>query len=174
MSSTGCEIVLASQLPQVTLLEPIGKGAFGVVHRALFSSHLCAIKLLQQPIAIAHKADKRFVAECELMYAIRHDNIVQCLGVFDQRPLNPYPYLVMELMDRNLRQYLEASPIRFSVQIDIASDIFQAIAFLHKNKIIHRDLSSANVLMKGNIAKITDFGMARLFPDHSCLFCILT
>ena len=172
--ATGGEIVLASQLPQpaFTLLGTIGRGSFGVVRKAYesCSNHPCAIKFLQQPIP--DKADKRFETECKLMSAIRHDNIVLCLGVIDQRPFNPYPYLVMELMDCNLRQYLEASPIRFSVQIDIASNIFQAIAFLHKNKIIHRDLSSANVLMKGNIAKITDFGMARLFPDVN--LCDLT
>ena len=52
------------------------------------------------------------------------------------------------------------------MQVNICNDIVLALAFLHNNNIIHRDLSSNNVLLSGlpgNIrAKVTDFGMARL------------
>ena len=53
---------------------------------------------------------QRFKLECELMKSVRHDNTVQRLGVtlyFGK------PFLVMELMECNLKQYLEASPIPY-------------------------------------------------------------
>ena len=78
------------------------------------------------------------------------------------------PVLLMELMDDSLTHFLESStqPIPYHIQINICHDVSLALSFLHSNKIIHRDLSSNNVLLgalSGNIlAKVTDFGMARL------------
>ena len=51
----------------------------------------------------------------------------------------------------------------YCVQVDICHDIALAVAYLHSNDIIHRDLSSNNVLMiVGRRAKVTDFGMSKL------------
>ena len=71
----------------------------------------------------------------------------------------------MELMDNSLTNFLErsAKPIPYYIQVRICHDIALALSFLHSSKIIHRDLSSNNVLLSGNvITKVTDFGMARL------------
>jgi serine/threonine protein kinase len=71
----------------------------------------------------------------------------------------------MELMDDSLTHFLESSPqpIAYHIQVNICHDITLALSFLHSNGIIHRDLSSNNVLLRGNIlAKVTDFGMAKL------------
>lgn len=49
---------------------------------------------------------------------------------------------------------------------EIACDVARGLAFLHSNKIIHRDLKSKNVLLtKDYEAKITDVGMAKLMSD---------
>jgi serine/threonine protein kinase len=71
----------------------------------------------------------------------------------------------MELMDDSLTHFLESSPqpIPYHIQVNICHDITLALSFLHSNYIVHRDLSSNNVLLRGNIlAKVTDFGMAKL------------
>ena len=60
---------------------------------------------------------------------------------------------------------MESSPqlIPYHIQVNICHDITLALSFLHSNGIVHRDLSSNNVLLIGNvIAKVTDFGMASL------------
>ena len=60
---------------------------------------------------------------------------------------------------------MESSPqqIPYHIQVNICFDITLALSFLHSNGIVHRDLSSNNVLLIGNMrAKVTDFGMARL------------
>jgi serine/threonine protein kinase len=68
-------------------------------------------------------------------------------------------------MDDSLTHFLESStqPIPYHIQVNICHDVTRALSFLHSNKIVHRDLSSNNVLLIGNVrAKVTDFGMARL------------
>ena len=107
---------------------------------------------------------RRFEQECEFMSAIRHPNIVQYLGMFRDTDTH-LPVLLMELMDNSLTHFLESStqPIPYHIQVNFCHDISLALSFLHSNKIVHRDLSSNNVLLRGNIlAKVTDFGMARL------------
>ena len=98
------------------------------------------------------------------MSAIRHPNIVLYLGMF-RDPDTRLPMLLMELMDYSLTHFLESStqPIPYQIQVNICHDVTLALSFLHSNKIVHRDLSSNNVLLRGNVlAKVTDFGMARL------------
>ena len=76
------------------------------------------------------------------------------------------PVLLMELMDDSLTHFLEQSeePLAYHVQVNISHDIALAVAFLHLNRIVHRDLSSNNVLLigAGSRAKVTDFGMSKL------------
>ena len=98
------------------------------------------------------------------MSAIRHPNIVQYLGT-RQDPQTGLPVLLMELMDDSLTHFLESSQdaIPYHIQVNFCHDITKAISYLHSNGITHRDLSSNNVLLCGNVkAKVTDFGMAKL------------
>ena len=137
---------------------------------------LCAAKLIHETLfdptaqqLIAPEREhrlpmRRFEQECEFLSTIRHPNIVQYLGIY-QDPDTGLPALLMELMDDSLTHFLESSPrpIPYHIQINICCDITVALTFLHSNDIIHRDLSSNNVLLISNVrAKVTDFGMARL------------
>ena len=106
----------------------------------------------------------RFQQECGFLESIRHPNIVQYLGM-TRDPESRLPVLLMELLDESLTMMLERSQqsLAYCVQVDICYDIALAVAYLHSNDIIHRDLSSNNVLMMaGRRAKVTDLGMAKL------------
>ena len=75
----------------------------------------------------------------------------------------------MELMDESLTHFLEnaTEPVPYHIQLTICLDVTRALSYLHSNSIIHRDLSSNNILLIGNRAKLTDFGMAKLTEtDH--------
>ena len=89
---------------------------------------------------------------------------MQYLGV-TRDPESRLPVLLMELLDESLTKMLERSQhsLAYYVQVDICHDIALAVAYLHSNDIIHRDLSSNNVLiMAKSRAKVTDFGMSKL------------
>ena len=104
-------------------------------------------------------------------------NIVQYLGSY-QDPETQLPVLLMELMDDSLTRFLERSQqlLPYHTQINICYDIALALTYLHSNDIIHRDLSSNNVFLigAGNRAKITDFGMAKLFNINRATMTPLT
>ena len=153
------------------------RDSYGAVCKAKCDDLLCAAKILHptlfDPTArhqVASKREhrlpiRRFELECEFLSAIRHPNIVQYLGVYQDSD-SGLPVLLMELMDNNLTDYLTAcpQPVPYHIQVNICHDITLALSFLHSNNIVHRDLSGNNVLLIGNIcrAKVTDFGMARL------------
>ena len=80
-------------------------------------------------------------------------------------PESRLPVLLMELLDESLTKMLGHSQysLAYYVQVDICHDIALAVTYLHSNDIIHRDLSSNNVLiMAKSRAKVTDFGMFKL------------
>ena len=154
----------------------LGIGSYGKVCKAECDDLLCAAKVMHETLfdptaqqLVAPQREhrlpvRRFEQECEFLSTIRHPNIIQYLGMY-QDPDTHLPVLLMELMDDSLTHFLESSPqpISYHSQVNICHDIALALSFLHSNGIVHRDLSGNNVLMIGNIrAKVTDFGMARL------------
>ena len=147
----------------------LGHGAYGAVYRAKCDELPCAAKLLHPTVLDpmdpgSSKIAERFQQECDFMSDIRHPNITQYLGM-DRDPETGFPVLLMELLDESLTTMLECSntPLPYHLQVDICQDVALAIAYLHKNGLVHRDLSSNNVLMlAGQRAKVTDFGMSKL------------
>ena len=94
--------------------------------------------------------------------------MVQYLGVAHD-PESGLLVLLMELMDESLTGFLERSnePLPYHLQVTLCHDVALALAYLHLNGIIHRDLSSNNVLLiAGSRAKVTDFGMSKLSQMH--------
>ena len=112
--------------------------------------------------------------ECEFLNSVHHPNLVQYLGTWKD-PVTNLPVLLMELMDESLSQFLEKYdelPPPFHTQVNICHDVALALSFLHSNDIIHRHLTSNNVLMIGDKrAKVADFGTARFLDlnPHSSL-----
>ena len=142
--------------------ETLGTGSNGAVCKAKCDELICAAKLLHpvlfemqpqapEPGKEHRQPFRRFELECRFLSRINHPNIVQYLGTYRDPDTNA-PLLLMELMDKSLTHFLESSPgpIPYHVQVNLCYDIAQALAFLHSNGIIHRDLSSNNVLLLGN------------------------
>ena len=156
--------------------ETLGVGSYGSVCKARCDHLLCAAKIIHPTLVPPNALQqispqrehrlpiRRFEMECDFLKEIRHPNIIQYLGMY-RDPETGLPVLLMELMDESLTHFLETStePIPYHIQLTICLDIVQPLSFLHLNGIIHRDLSSNNILLIGKgRAKLTDFGMAKL------------
>ena len=156
------------QTVQIIKSACLGIGSYGAVYKAICDELPCAAKIIHPTLFETNdpgsrKIIERFDQECDLLSGVRHPHIVQYLGV-SRDPCSGLPVLLMELLDGNLTHFLEQSqqPLPFHIQVSLCHDIALALTYLHSNGIVHRDLSSNNILLiAGNRAKVTDFGMSK-------------
>ena len=127
----------------------------------------CVAKVFHDNIFPNRPADtwKQLAREIELLQNIRHPNIVQLLG-FIPETQSKIPSIVMERLDTNLTKLIEEhhSLLSFDMQVCILHDVAVGLSFLHGHKepIVHRDLSSNNILLTDHlVAKISDLGLAK-------------
>ena len=149
---------------QFTIGKEIGRGAWATVHETTFRGATVAAKCLHELITVP-RARQLFQREMEMTLQCQHRNIVTFLGA----TLEGRQVIFMELMDTNLRDAYGHKNIKDHQVLGIFCDIASALHFLHTrpDPVIHRDVSSANVLLKdcGNenwLAKLGDFGTAKL------------
>ena len=149
----------------------LGRGAYGFVCRAKCDDLPCAAKLIHSIFLSDPGVEsllRKFTEECRILSSLTHPNIVQFLGVAHLPGEQKAPVQLTELMDESLTTFIARSrdtttPIPYHIEVTFVSDVAFAISYLHSRGIIHRDLSSNNVLLlAGQRAKVTDFGVAKL------------
>ena len=153
--------------------QELGSGSYGKVVKAELDREPCAAKILHRVFVDSQDPGlfqfiSRFEQECQILRDLKHPNIVRFLGVV-QDPSTNKPILLMELMKESLTHFLETSStdLPYHVQVNISYDIVLAVAHLHRNGILHRDLSSNNILLNaGCQAKVTDFGMSKIAESN--------
>ena len=106
----------------------------------------------------------RFIAEARTLAKFsKHDNIV---NVYNYYELNKTAYIVMEYLEGlSLKQYLDINDGKMSVNdsLWVMQSMAKALMSLHKENILHRDISPDNIFLCSNgKVKLLDFGAARL------------
>src|SRR6476646_10480565 len=120
-----------------------------------------ALKLLDDRHASDEQFVERFRREAQSAAGLNHPNIV---SIFDRGRAEGTYYIAMEFLDgRTLKELLVRNgPTPIPIAIDYARQILGALAFAHRNGIIHRDIKPHNIVVGGDgRLKVTDFGIAR-------------
>ncbi|XP_059055078.1 mitogen-activated protein kinase kinase kinase 12-like [Achroia grisella] len=141
----------------LVLREYIGAGAYGNVYSAWYNGEIVAFKMVNDK----KELDMKYLRE------IKHNNIVRFRGVCTEPTRHG---IVMEFCQYgSLFSYIHGgSRIVTTKVVKWAIEIASAMQYLHKQKIIHRDLKSPNVLIADElVAKVTDFGLSRMWNDSS-------
>jgi serine/threonine protein kinase len=162
--STGSDPLLNRLLDgRYRLGQPIGRGGMGVVYRAVDTKleRLVAVKLLTEAGA-ANK--ERFAREVQALARLTHPNLVRLLDA----ELGVLSYLVMDLIGgTNLARRLAHDPVSPEAAARIGTGVASALAYVHSQGIVHRDVKPANVIVDQNgKAYLTDFGIARLLGTN--------
>ena len=149
---------------QFLIGKEIGRGAWATVHETTFRGTIVAAKSLHN-IINTPETREMFQQEMEMILHCQHENIVTFIGA----TLEDNPVILMELMDINLRNAYDQGSVKDDQKFGILYDVAKALHFLHTrpDPVIHRDVSSANVLLKdcGNgrwLAKLGDLGTAKI------------
>jgi WD40 repeat protein/tRNA A-37 threonylcarbamoyl transferase component Bud32 len=153
----------APELPGYELLERLGHGGMGVVYKARQKS-LGRTVALKMVLAGAHASPEelaRFRREAEAVAKLAHPNIVQIHEIGEHAGL---PFLSLELVAGGaLDKRLGGAPQPARDAASLIETLARAVHHAHLQNVVHRDLKPANILMTDSgIAKITDFGLARL------------
>jgi serine/threonine protein kinase/ABC-type glycerol-3-phosphate transport system substrate-binding protein len=143
------------------LLEQVGEGAFGVVHRAIQPQvgREVAIKAIHPELANHPDFVRRFDHEAQIVARLEHPHVVP---LYDYWREPNAAYLVMRfLRGGGVEDLLEAGPLDPTHVVSITEQIASALGAAHRQGVVHRDVKPGNVLLdeEGN-AYLTDFGVA--------------
>ena len=145
------------------ILQKLGKGAYGVVWKAVDKKtrEIVAIKKIID--AFSNPTDaKRTFREVTILYELgNHENIVDLLNVI-KVSTNKDLYLIFDFMDTDLHAVIKAMILYEIHKKYVAYQIINCIKYIHSSDIIHRDLKPSNILLNAEcFVKIADFGLAR-------------
>ncbi|XP_043705098.1 MDIS1-interacting receptor like kinase 2-like [Telopea speciosissima] len=153
----------------------IGTGGCGSVYMAkLPTGKVVAVKKFHRLEVEERTYEKSFINEIHVLTTIRHRNFVKLYGFCSHRNGT---FLVYEYMDRGSLAYVlgieaEAMELDWRKRLNVIKGVAQALSYLHHDcmpPIIHRDISSNNVLLDADLEPhVSDFGTAKfLNPDSS-------
>ncbi|KAK4794103.1 hypothetical protein SAY86_012097 [Trapa natans] len=149
----------------------IGEGGFGSVYKGVLpDGTLAAIKVLS---AESQQGIDEFMAEITTIADIEHENLVKLYGCCAEgiHRILVYGYLENNSISKTLLD-ADNCTIRFSwnTRRGICIGVAKGLAFLHEEvrpHIVHRDIKASNILLDRNLKpKISDFGLAKLFPSN--------
>jgi tRNA A-37 threonylcarbamoyl transferase component Bud32/tetratricopeptide (TPR) repeat protein len=145
------------------LTEILGRGGMGSVYSAERAdgeiAQRVAVKLLR-PGMDDSLVRQRFLAERQILAALSHPNIARLIDAGHRE--DGQPYLVMEYVEgETIDVYTAESSIRQKIKLVLK--VCAAVAYLHRNLVVHRDLKPQNILVtKDGEPKLLDFGIAKI------------
>ena len=176
----------------LTLIKPLGKGAFGEVFLTSKqgTTQKFATKQIDKKYAANPKAKKYLDNEIAILKDINHENIVK---LYDVKETSQYFYLVTEYCNGGglsdcLEKYQEEHNAAFPEELVqyLMKQIVSALRYLHRKRILHRDIKLDNILvhyeseedrvnknlMKAKV-KMIDFGFARYLKKEELAYSTL-
>lgn len=158
------EEVAPERIGAYRVAERVGRGGMGSVYRGERMTgdftHVVAIKIIK-PGLLSEALVERFRRERQLLAGLAHPNIAQLHDGGETE--GGSPFIVMEYVDGlPLLEWVDQEAPSLAERQRLFGDICAAVAFAHRNLVVHRDLTPSNVLVtKEGLVKLIDFGIAR-------------
>jgi serine/threonine protein kinase len=145
------------------IIEQLGQGGMATVFKAYHPAldRYVAIKVLHPAFKEEPNFLSRFQREARVVARLEHPNIVP---IYDFAEHKGQPYLVMKFIEgQTLKARLNEKPLTKEEAVEIVDAVGGALAYAHKQGVLHRDVKPSNVLLSpdGSIY-LADFGLARM------------
>ena len=157
--------LIGQSLGRYHILEQLGEGGMATVYKA-YDTRLetdVAVKVIRTdslPQNAIERTLKRFEREAKSLARLTHPNIVK---VMDYGEHDGAPYLVLVYLPGGTLKKLMGQPMPWQEAAHLLIPIANALDYAHEQKVIHRDVKPANILLtvKGQ-PMLSDFGIAKI------------
>jgi predicted Ser/Thr protein kinase len=157
---------IGSEVAGYRIEELIARGGMGVVYRA---THLglerpVALKVIARELADRDGFRERFLRESRLAASLDHPSVVP---VYDSREVDGELIVAMRLVKGgDLRRLIDREgPLSADRALDLLGQVAGALDAAHAAGIVHRDVKPHNILVEGDRAYLSDFGLAKAFDE---------
>ncbi len=151
--------LLGQKIGKYEVRRHIGRGTFGAVY-LVQDALVGALRAIKIPHDQSAEGREALLEECRILARLDHPNIVRLLTC-DEHEGNLF--VAMEWVDGSSlsRRIGLEGPLPTALALGIVIQVCAGLGHAHEQEVLHGDLNSANVLLSGETAKISDFGLAR-------------
>jgi serine/threonine-protein kinase len=152
-------------VPGYEIVNKLGGGVFGTVFKARKESigKDYAIKFLKVDEESVRDAVLRELDSVRFFAQIDHPNLV---AIEDRGEVDGIPYIIMSYAgDETLRTRLANGPLPRNEALRIFVQAARGVQALHEHSLVHFDLKPANIFLKGDIARVGDYGLSKLITE---------
>ncbi|HEU5062673.1 MAG TPA: protein kinase [Solirubrobacterales bacterium] len=157
---------IGSEIAGYRIEEQIARGGMGVVYRA---THLglerpVALKVIARELADRRGFRERFLRESRLAARLEHPSVVP---IYDSREVDGELIVAMRLIKGgDLRKLIDREgPLPPQRAINLLAQVADALDAAHAAGIVHRDVKPHNILVEGDRAYLSDFGLAKAVDE---------
>lgn len=149
-------------LPGFEIVNKLGGGMFGLVFKARKESigKDYAVKFLKVDDDSVRDAVMREIDNVSFFAQIDHPNLV---SIEDKGTVDGIPFLVMSYAgDETLQKRLQAGDMTRDDALHVFVQAARGVQALHDHSLVHFDLKPANIFLKGDVARVGDYGLSKL------------
>ncbi|MGE5457701.1 MAG: protein kinase domain-containing protein [Methanococcaceae archaeon] len=162
-------MVIGQIISHYRIIEKLGGGGMGEVYKAedIKLKRTAALKFLPVSFNRDEESEQRFIEEAQNASSLDHPNICTIYEIDEVRDFNDIPrklFIAMAYYEgETLKDRIRSKSINISDAVEIAIQVAKGLAKAHQQSIIHRDIKPDNIIITNDgVAKIVDFGLARL------------
>ncbi len=155
-------------IPGYTITEEIFRGRKRIVYRGTGDEDDKAVII--KTLSTEYPSDSDIASlkrEYQIIKALKHEGIVKALSFEADKNR---PALVLEdIGGKSLKTFIDDDKIDFLISLEIAVKLAQAVATLHQNQIIHKDINPKNIVfnLKTKQVKLIDFSISSRLPKEN-------